>query len=137
MAVDIKQLRIGSHVEVNGARARVIELVEKHLQNQPWAMYAATIDGEYRTCGAFLQGAEPIPITPELLVELGCERTPNVNIWRKKHEKSIIIFRRLSDITRYSCEIWQEGCRAVANFRYLHEAEQLVYLTLGKELIEE
>ncbi len=99
-------------------------------------MYAATIDGEYRTCGGSLQDAEPIAIKPELLVELGCERTNCVNIWRKKCEKSIIIFRRLGDITRYSCEIWQEGCRAVANFRYLHEAEQFIYLTLGKELIE-
>lgn len=136
MAVDIKQLRIGAHVEVNGVRARVIELVEKHLHNQPWAMYAATIDGEYRTCGGFLQDAEPIPITPELLVELGFEKTPDVNIWRKQYSQSILILRRHNH-EQWSCSVWQDGgCRAVMNFCRLHQFEYIIYLTLGKELIE-
>jgi hypothetical protein len=141
MAVDIKQLRIGAHVEVNGVRARVETFRNVRLStcDAPHAVFTSIVDGEKRECGCFLDGdtVKPIPITSELLAELGCERTNQVNIWRKKCEKSIIIFRRLGDITRYSCEIWQEGCRAVANFRYLHEAEQFIYLTLGKELIEE
>lgn len=136
MAVDIKQLRIGAHVEVNGVRARVIELVEKHLHNEPWAMYAATIDGEYRTCGGFLQDAEPIAITPELLVELGFEIYSGSQIRINERMRSVT----LSPLDNGEWHVrhitptykWQSLI-----VRHLNELENFIYLTLGKELIEE
>lgn len=158
MTVDIKQLRIGSHVEVNGVRARVIELVEKHLQNQPWAMYAATIDGEYRTCGGFLRDAEPIAITSELLVELGfvkrnrCDNNKTYYIdaaSAEQMEKTRLVIPQI-ELLDYSeighPELWEVKILSIDNgfavdhkttVRYLHELENFIYLTLGKELIEE
>lgn len=158
MAVDIKQLRIGSHVEVNGVRARVIELVEKHLHNQPWAMYAATIGGEYRTCGGPLQDAEPIPITPEMLVELGfvkrncCDNNKAYYIdatsaGRMENNRLVVPQIELLDYSKIgNPELWEVKILSTDNgftvenkttVRFLHKLEAFIYLTLGKELIEE
>lgn len=143
MAVDIKQLRVGSHVEVNGVRARVIELVEKHLYNLPWAMYAATIDGEYRTCGGFLQNAEPIAITPELLVEFGFvyHKYDNCKLWEMEFKDGFHSHLNLEYDDERNCfnlNCWD--CKELVvdiHCEFLHELENWVYLVYGKALIEE
>jgi hypothetical protein len=158
MAVDIKQLRIGSHVEVNGVRARVIELVEKHLENQPWAMLGATICGGYQTCGVFLQGAEPISITPELLVELGFvkrNRYDNNKAYyidaasaeRMENNRLVIPQIELLDYSEIgNPELWEVKILSTdkgftvehkTTVCFLHEFEAFTYITLGKELIKE
>ena len=143
---------------MSGVRARVIELVEKHLNNQPWAMYAATIDGEYRTCGGFLQDAEPIAITPELLVELGfvkrnrCDNNKTYYIdaasaERMEDNRLVIPQIELLDYSEIgNPKLWEVKILSTdkgfavehkITVRYLHELENFICLTLGKELIEE
>lgn len=141
---------------MNGVRARVIELVEKHQHNQPWAMYAATIDGEYRTCGGFLQDAEPIAIKPELLVELGFvkrNRYDNNKAYfidatsaeRMENNRLVVPQIELLDYSEIGRpELWEVKILTTdkrftiehkTTICFLHELENFIYLTLGKELI--
>ncbi|WP_289300063.1 hypothetical protein [Xylanibacter muris] len=73
MAVDIKSLRIGSHILVNGVGASVVQ-----LNTISWGKKSACHvlvrgvspdDGVVREVGCFVDddAVEPIPITPELL----------------------------------------------------------------------
>ncbi len=78
MAVDIRTLRIGSHVLVNSVRATVERLEIRKWQDgiqRPWGFFHGIVNGTYRECGGFLDidNVMPIPITPELLEELGFE----------------------------------------------------------------
>lgn len=133
MAVDIKQLRIGSHVLLSreNKRVRIGGITKRKIG------YHRRADKTDHLAYARLNEIEPIAITPELLVELGFEKTPDVNIWRKQYSQSILILRRHNH-ERWSCSVWQDGgCRAVMNFCRLHQFEYIIYLTLGMELIEE
>lgn len=62
MAVDIKSLRVGSHILVNGKRERVRGLDEDNG-------LIVRFPAEYVSANE----VEPIPITPEILTELGFE----------------------------------------------------------------
>lgn len=62
MAVDVKSLRIGSHILANGMRERVRGLDEDNG-------LIIRFPAEYVNANE----VEPIPITPELLTELGFE----------------------------------------------------------------
>lgn len=59
MAVNVKQLRIGSHILVNGKRERVRGLDEDNV-------LIIRFPAEY----VMVNEVEPIPITPALLEEL-------------------------------------------------------------------
>lgn len=86
MAVDIKQLRIGSHVEYEGKRVRIKGLT-------PGCLFDCTIE----TTDKFglptlyvledgIKDLRPIPITPELLKELGFEKVETfglIDTWLK------------------------------------------------------
>lgn len=74
--IDIRTLRIGSHVLANGVVATV-ERLEMYKfpdgKKRPWGYFHGKVNGEYRECGSFLDvdNVQPIPITSELLKELG------------------------------------------------------------------
>lgn len=74
MAVDIKTLRIGSHILVNGKRERVRGLDEDNG-------LIIRFPAEY----VLASEAEPIAITPELLKELGFEWRKDSSCWRRYH----------------------------------------------------
>lgn len=134
MAVDVKTLTIGSHVEYKGKRGRI--------------MYVAP-SGDFMNCGIHTTGdcglpanyhisgfeqIHPIPITPELLTELGLvKEAPNIV---KRVGDYFIYFHYLHD------DLWRIGMYDdTYNYgncivRYLHEAE--AFLALHRvELIDE
>lgn len=79
MAVDIKTLRIGSHVLMDGVRAKVMRLnTVKYSETETFHILVRGISpdtGAVGECGCFADdnAVQPIPITPDLLKELGFE----------------------------------------------------------------
>lgn len=71
MAIDIKTLRIGSHVSVDGKRVRVEEVSTLRLNGTPITL----IVSHNRLCDGrvSIEDIEPIPLTTELWEELGFE----------------------------------------------------------------
>lgn len=136
MAVDIKQLRIGSHVEVDGVRRAVFGLGCGRVSFLPHPTSSVTFS-------VLASEIEPILITPELLVELGFEKDGDTFVMREKTESDNILSRTYIGVTMICGMHFRiEACDAVTVcgnliVSYLHELESFIYLTLGKELIEE
>lgn len=72
MAVDIKSLRIDSHILINGKRERVRGLDEDNG-------LIVRFPAEYVSANE----VEPIPITSDRLKELGFKWRKNLSCWRK------------------------------------------------------
>lgn len=117
MAVNVKQLRIGSHILVNGKRERVRGLDEDNgLIIRFPAEYVNAND------------VEPIPITAELLVELGFRKEDGfMRLWSKGDNGhfSYIEFSAIRDKWRLYPS-GTDGSQTVV--RYLHEAELFLVL---------
>lgn len=134
--VNPKELRIGSHVMVDGVRARVIRIDEPKDEHEipPCTLlrFKALIDGEWRECGgpADSDKVEPIPITAELLEELGFEEKKDTyfNDWYIRSLK-------LTNDTGRACPYWPYNSQI--RLEYLHELETLYYMIYGEELIKE
>lgn len=138
--IDVRELRIGAHISVNGERKRIDhigcngEVGEVYIFDPKWSKEKQLEERSKHTWNC-LQ-IEPIPITAELLTELGFEKIDNTLMWEWSKARSVIFscigngnwnIRRL-----VPDEKWQ-----ALTVRYLHEAEAFVWLTLHKELIEE
>lgn len=159
MAVDIKTLRVGSHVEYKGKRGRIL--------------YVAP-GGDFMNCGIHttddcglpanyhISGFEqihPIPITPELLTELGFEERRREypygepDVWYidsesaqiEKENNLVVPTIHVSSLGKAGYPDWwvirvitgdkpmrSDSCTV----RYLHEAESFLGLH-NIELIEE
>lgn len=94
MAIDIKQLHFGSHVLVKGNRVRVRALPSHkigYLANKPCEPLRFARAGN----------VEPIPITPDLLKELGFEYRKDSSCWRKYQNYNGV---------RYGWVIYAYGC---------------------------
>lgn len=125
MAVDIKTLRIGSHILVDGKRERVRGLDEDNG-------LIIRFPAEY----VMASEVEPIPITAELLVELGFKKEDGfMRLWSKGDNGhfSYIEFSAIRDKWRLYPS-GTDGSQAVV--RYLHEAELFLGLH-NVELIKE
>ena len=72
MTVDIKSLRIGSHVEYNGKRVCVDEICTLRPKDAPMRLIVSRNRLVYGNPS--IDEVEPIAITPELLKELGFEQ---------------------------------------------------------------
>ena len=122
MAIDIKSLRIGSHILVNGKRERVRGLDEANG-------LIIRFPAEY----VLASEVEPIAITPELLKELGFE---DDKTGIAKHVGGYFIFFHQISYLRWRVSLEGENCMNYGNTlcRYLHEAEALLALH-GVELI--
>lgn len=120
MAVDVKSLRIGSHVMWNGKRRKVDAITEDSIAFR----IADTEQKMYDS--ATIESVEPIAITPELLKELGLNAI--------NHGCSEHWFIGDFDLTHNtdSCYWDYEGDIRV---EFLHELEDLYYLKYGVELI--
>lgn len=125
MAVDVKTLRIGSHILVNGKRERVRGLDEDNG-------LIIRFPAEYVNANE----VEPIPITAGLLVELGFRKEDGfMRLWSKDNNGhfSYIEFSTIRDKWRLYTS-GTDGSQTVV--RYLHEAESFLALH-NIELIEE
>lgn len=125
--IDIKTLTIGSHVLVGGKRVKVCGITKRkvgyHEKGKPCEHLRY----------ARLNEVEPIPITPDLLEELGLDiikTSANVVL-------SSALFQRIDKSDFYELTFRERYRSAnVITCRYLHEAE--VFLALhGVELIKE
>lgn len=123
MAIDIKSLHIGSHGLVDGKRVCVCGITKRKIgYHHPGGRKDAHL------CYARLNEIEPIPITPELLAELGFQYRDNT-YWERWFLGSFDIERKEgSSYFDYNSEIRLE---------YLHELENLYYMLYGVELIKE
>lgn len=134
MAVDIKMLRIGSHVEYEGKRVRVA------LVREDGCICEYKDNGQDVVIGIGIE-KNPIPITPDLLKELGFEdcakRRWHTEDWEKRWgECQYLSFTKLYRgewRVRYFDGAKDRGQTVV---RYLHETEAFLALH-GVELIKE
>lgn len=123
--IDIKTLRVGSHILVDGKRERVRGLDEDNG-------LIVRFPAEY----VMANEVEPIPITAELLVELGFRKEDGfMRLWSKDNNGhfSYIEFSAIRDKWRLYPSGTDGGQTVV---RYLHEAEAFLALH-GVELINE
>lgn len=134
MAVDIKMLRIGSHVLVNGKRERVGGI---RPVRSPFNVFQVIIQHEAKSFSSLgyvpstSNTIEPIPITPELLKELG---------FNKGMSSAIGFDSWYCDMMRIDNNVMQAHPWWSYNqvkLRYLHELESLYYMLHGVELIKE
>ena len=144
MGVDVKQLRIGSHILVNGVRARVVQLNTiswgKKSASHVLARGVSPDDGVVREVGCFVDddAVEPILITPELLEELGFVNTSSIRIcfvYNKgcEYDGLWAEVRNIKD--RWEVFVGDNDWDGSIALRYLHELEAFLYLTTQTELI--
>lgn len=135
--IDVKELRIGSHVSVGGVRKRIDhigingELGEIYIFNPEWTKERQSKERSEHTW--FCTQIEPIPLTAELLEEIGFELTGDWGEYKVYTKKNITV--RIVGERIYAKVAPNLG--ALIDIKYLHELESFVYMTLGKELIEE
>lgn len=144
MAVGIKTLRIGSHVLMNGVRAKVMRLnTVKYSETETFHILVRGVSpetGREGECGCFAddKAVQPIPITPDLLTELGFVNTSSTRriTYTKgsEYEDSWIEFRNLKD--RWDIFVSKDNWDGRTVVRYLHEAEAFLGLH-NVELIKE
>ncbi len=143
MAVDIKSLRIGSHILVDGVRARVAQLNTISWGKKPayhvWARGASPDDGVVREVGCLANddAIEPIAITPELLKELGFQfRKSAGGSWCISDKKGGYFYATVcSDSTCVVTHYPDFGFQSRVVCTYLHELEAFAYLIAQTELI--
>lgn len=132
MAVDIKTLRIGAHISINGERVEV-----ESLQGGDMVGYI-TPDNDWFATESWR--FESISITPGLLKELGFIREPNVDrkrnfdyLWTSMDEDSDVCWLYGEKDNFF---LLQSGAFGQIHVKYLHEAEAFLALH-GVELIKE
>lgn len=131
MAVDVKQLRIGSHVMWNGKRRKVDAITEEGIAFR----IADTERKMYDS--ATIESVEPIAITPELLKELGFEfRKSAGGSWCISDKKGGYFYATVcSDSTCIVTHYPDFGFQSRVVCTYLHELEAFAYLIAQTELI--
>ena len=132
MAIDIKELRVGSIVSIGGKMRRIAAI---DALNRQIGIDAYTTDakGVKRPFGYKIEDIEPIPITEELLTELGFEKRKergSVSRWEHSTNMAITIWGERMELTI-------GDILAVEPVHYLHELEAFLYLTTKTELIKE
>lgn len=132
--IDIKTLRVGSHVNLCGKRQRVAAI---DALNGAIGMcgYLTDENGVKHPLGYKVEDIEPIPITSDLLKELGFEED-KTDI-AKRVGGYYIYFHQINNL-RWRVSLEEENCTNYGNciVRYLHEAEAFLALH-GVELIKE
>ena len=131
MAVDIKSLRIGSHVMWNGKRRKVDAITEDSIAFR----IADSERKEYDN--ATIEQIEPIAITPKLLKELGFKfRKSAGGSWCISDKKGGYFYATVcSDNTCIVTHYPDFGFQPRVVCAYLHELEAFAYLIAQTELI--
>lgn len=134
MAIDIRELRIGNHVQLDGERVAIDEIsisgqVGCITQDNDWL----GVDANDRL--------DPIPITEDLLKELGFEKDDdnilNVPVFSKDIDGFFIEVKEFNgyDEWRVHIDDCDRDSVGVLDLYYLHELENLVFMTTKKELL--
>ena len=133
MSVDIKSLRIGSHVMWNGKRRKVDAITEEGIAFR----IADTERKMYDS--ATIESVEQIAITPELLKELGFEfRKSAGGSWCISDKKGGYFYATVcSDSTCIVTHYPDFGFQSRVVCTYLHELEAFAYLISQTELISD
>lgn len=130
--IDIKELHIGSHVRIGGKICRIaaIDALNGQIGIDAYTMDAKGVKHPF---GYKIEDVEPIPITEELLTELGFECIARYNeSWWQRGNKRIKIKGNYVEV-----EVYQGFYDATWRCVYLHELEAFLYLTTKTELIKE
>lgn len=132
MAVDIKTLRIGSHILVNGKRERVRGLDEDNG-------LIIRFPAEYVNANE----VEPISITPEILTEIGFKyhEYDNGKLWEWDLPDGYKDYGYL-EFDEETTTIWRGRLWSMKEIEvefkveYLHDLENIFYIFYDKELIK-
>lgn len=140
--VDIKTLRIGSHILVNGKRVCVCGIRRTpNLNNALTIVQYTTKDiVVFGEVPAGTDKVQPIPITPALLKELGFVYRDSSSCWRKEVEEDVWLFVNGKEEQGFRFSLfppYEKGVQEpILYARHLHEIEgQLAYYSV--ELIPE
>lgn len=131
--IDIRELRIGSSVLLCGNRVKVTELSQEHIAVGNYVER----EGSKFPIGYTPDQIDPIPITEELLTELGFGVTGRYsNEFIHYIDKFGLFVKHVNGTNRFRLTIEDEDGIAYGNIlcRYLHELQQFVYLTTKQEL---
>ena len=132
MAIDIKELHVGSTIRIGGNMHRISAIDALNGQIGIDA-YKTDAKGVKHPFGYKIEEVEPIPITEELLTELGFECIARYNeSWWQRGNKRIKIKGNYVEV-----EVYQGFYDATWRCVYLHELEAFLYLTTKTELIKE
>ncbi|MDE7346067.1 MAG: hypothetical protein K2N48_04905 [Muribaculaceae bacterium] len=136
--IDPKTLHIGSHVSISSKRRR-IDFIDKS-NGQVGFDEDRTDDKGWKQPFCFrIEDVEPIPITAELLTELGFTNTSSTRriVYTKgcEYDGLWVEVRTLKD--RWEVFVSDNDWDGKMAVRYLHELEQFLYLTTKTELIKE
>lgn len=133
--IDVKELRIGNHVaNKKGQRVKVVQLPGE-MNAQMLCLCESENDGVVGYDSDFA----PIPLTAELLQELGFEKREGSLIWGRTFDKNCYVSFSPFEDDCWSLSVTPKDYRKriVVFVSNLHEAENIVWFTLHKELIEE
>lgn len=130
--IDVKTLRIGSHILVNGKRERVRGLDEENG-------LIVRFPAEY----VMANEAEAISITPEILTEMGFKyhEYDNGKLWEWDLPDGYKDYGYL-EFDEDTTTIWRGRLWSMKEIEvefkveYLHELENLFYMFYNKELIK-
>ena len=127
--IDPKELRIGAHISVNNERVVVDEITNNSL------VAYITPDGNWEACSPDEDWVEPIPITKQLLTELGflkMEEHGSVSVWMRRDIRIDFYGERIT------AKVGNDYNKcSICPICYLHELESFLYLTTKTELIKE
>lgn len=146
MGIDIKELRIGNHIICNGVRAKVVDLQTCRFAEKVFHIGVKGISpqtGEEKIVGATANSdyIQSIPITEELLIELGFEKDDdniiNVPVFSKEIDGFFIEVKKFNvyDEWRVHIDDCDRDSIGMLDLHYLHELENLVYMATKKELL--
>lgn len=131
--VDYKELRISSHLCVDGCICEISEVSSKGFtirfdETPPLVFPSGNTD------------IQPIPITEELLQEMGFEHLWEKDswYWRKNFDDDqYVIIVMYDEYVRVKTHAKGECPYNIFKCKYLHELETYIYLTLHEELIKD
>ena len=129
--IDPKELRIGAHISVTNERVVVDEITNNSL------VAYITPDGNWEACSPDEDWIEPIPITDELLTELGflkMEEHGSVSVWLRRNIRIDFYDTRIVAMVGNEND-YTDRC-TISPIHYLHELEAFLYLTTKTELIK-
>lgn len=130
--IDVRELRIGSHFHIGGVWRRVTG-----MNGHTGRLVGRMLDKDGKVCDDVYRAEdiEPIPITEELLAELGflmTEKHGSVSVWMIRNIRIDFYGKQITAMVGNDynkCTIYP--------ICYLHELETFLYQTTKKELIKE
>lgn len=127
MAIDIRQLHIGSHILVKGEVVRILGVRRNRYDSEAIVQYTTKGVVFFGECPSDSDKIEPVAITSELLRELAFEECEHGNSEHFYHGNMRLDWANDS-------RFWlSDG----VPLEFLHELENLYYLKYGVVLLKE